>query len=207
MQDSKPHILVVDDDHPLSTKEAKSLLQYFIYDLIILDVMLPGINGIDFVKTIKSNKSETPIVMLTALSEIDDRIRGLESGASDYITKPFEPRELLIRIRNLINNYNNYKKEQKIKRLGNSYYNLESKEFKKKDKVILLSSTEQKLLEILISSNGQTISRDELSTLMGNYSIRSIDVQIVRIRSKIEDDTKEPKYLKTIRNEGYALYT
>lgn len=224
--DYKAHILVVDDDNrilkllkkflckngfqvstAIDSEQAGQLLKSSVFDLIILDVMLPNITGFDFARTIKSSGYAVPIVMLTALSEVSNRIEGLEAGASDYLTKPFEPRELLLRINNLINNSTIHKREQKIKRLGNNYYNLESKEFIKKDQPVQLSSTEQKLFEILISRNGQAVTREELSEVMGGLSLRSIDVQIVRIRSKIEDDPKQPKYLQTIRNKGYALYS
>lgn len=222
----EPHILIVDDDNRIlkllkkffeqnkflvstasSVKEAEALITYFIYDLIILDVMLPDITGLNFAKKIKSTGNSMPIMMLTALSEPSDRIKGLESGASDYLAKPFEPRELLLRVHNLIDSYNQRKREQSMKRFGNSYYDFDAKEFTKKDQVIKLSSTEQKLLEVLISRNGEIISRDELSNMMGEVSPRSIDVQIVRIRGKIEDDPKSPKHLKTIRNKGYVFYT
>ena len=223
MQNLNPNILIVDDDSRIlkllkqflcknnfsvstanSTIEAKKLLDNIAFDLVILDVMLPEVTGLEFAKTIRSSGNFIPIVMLTALSEPQDRINGLESGASDYLTKPFEPKELLLRINNLISYH---KRKVKIKYLGDSYYNMESKEFIKKNQRILLSSTEQKLLEMLIENEGETILREELSKLMGGLSPRSIDVQIARIRSKIEDDPKEPKYLKTIRNSGYALYT
>ncbi|MFY9590103.1 response regulator transcription factor [Rickettsia endosymbiont of Halotydeus destructor] len=223
MKEYKAHILIVDDDNRIlallkkflhkndflvstaeSAIEAKNLLARSNYDLIILDVMLPEITGLDFAETIRDAGNAVPIVMLTALSEPDDRVKGLEAGASDYLTKPFEPRELLLRINNLINNY---KKEKNIKKFGNNYYNFDSKEFIKDTQSIPLSSTEQKLLEILIERTGKAISRDELSKIMGRLSLRSIDVQITRIRSKIEDNPKEPKYLKTVRNEGYAFYT
>lgn len=225
MKEYKAHILIVDDDNRIlallkkflhkndflvstaeSVIEAKNLLVHSNYDLIILDVMLPEITGLDFAETIRDAGNTIPIVMLTALSEPDDRVKGLEAGASDYLTKPFEPRELLLRINNLINNYNTYKKEKNIKKFGNNYYNFDTKEFIKDDQLIPLSSTEQKLLEILIERTGKAISRDELSQIMGGLSLRSIDVQITRIRSKIEDNPKEPRYLKTVRNEGYALY-
>lgn len=224
--DYKAHILVVDDDNrilellkkflcqngfqvstAIDSQQAGKLLETSTFDLIILDVMLPNVTGFDFARTIKASGCVVPIVMLTALSEVSNRIEGLEAGAADYLTKPFEPRELLLRIKNLINNSVIHKREQKIKRLGNNYYNLDSKEFIKQDQPIQLSSTEQKLLEILISRNGQTVTREELSEIMGGLSLRSIDVQIVRIRSKIEDDPKQPKYLQTIRNKGYALYS
>jgi two-component system phosphate regulon response regulator OmpR len=224
MPDYTAHILIVDDDSRIlvllkqflhknnflvstagSVIEAKDLLKLSNYDLIILDVMLPQITGLDFAKIIRNSSNNIPIVMLTALSEPDDRVKGLEAGASDYLVKPFEPRELLLRINNLINHF---RKEKNTRRFGSScnYYNFDSKEFIKSDQVVRLSSTEQKLLEILINCAGKTILREELSKIMGGLSLRSIDVQITRIRSKIEDNPKEPKYLKTVRNEGYALY-
>ncbi len=224
MQEHKAHILIVDDDTRIlsllkqflnkneflvstavSAIEAKDSLKTYNYDLIILDVMLPSITGLDFATTIRDAGNNIPIVMLTALSEADDRVKGLEAGASDYVIKPFEPRELLLRINNLINNYNP-KKEKSITIFGNNFYNSNTKEFTKNDQIIPLSSTEQKLLEIFIGRLDTTISRFELSKIMGGLSERSIDVQITRIRNKLEDNPKEPKYLKTVRNEGYALY-
>ncbi|AAU03890.1 response regulator transcription factor [Rickettsia typhi] len=220
----QPHILIVDDDSRIlallkqflnknnflvstanSVIEAKNLLKTSNYDLIILDVMLPEITGLDFATTIRDAGNTIPIVMLTALSEANERVKGLEAGASDYITKPFEPRELLLRINNLINNYN-FKKATNIIKFGNNLYNCTTKEFTKNNQIVSLSSTEQKLLEILIKNSGKSTSRFELSKIMGGLSMRSIDVQITRIRSKIEDNPKEPKYLKTVRNDGYALY-
>jgi two-component system phosphate regulon response regulator OmpR len=144
--------------------------------------------------------------MLTALCEPEDRIRGLEAGASDYVTKPFEPRELLIRINNLIQSHNRYKKEQEIIKFGNNSYNLTSKIFLQNDVDIKLSSAEKNLLEILLQSENAVISRKELSRQLGNVNLRSIDVQIVRLRNKLESDPKNPRFLKTIRNKGYALY-
>ena len=223
---NKSHILVVDDDNrilkllkeflskegflvstSISTNEAVELLANFDYDLIILDVMMPEITGLEFAAKIKESGSIMPIVMLTALSEPEDRIKGLESGANDYLTKPFEPRELLIRINNLINSHNLYKKEQKLVRFGSNSYNLTTKEFIQNNKSIKLSSSQENLLHILISANNNTISREELSRKLGGLNLRSVDVQIVRLRNKIESDSKNPQYLKTVRNKGYALYT
>jgi two-component system phosphate regulon response regulator OmpR len=219
------HILIVDDDSRIlkllkkflsqngylvstssSATEAVNLLSNFSYDLIILDVMMPEITGLEFATKIKDSGSIMPIVMLTALSEPEDKIKGLEAGANDYVTKPFEPRELLLRINNLINSHNLHKKEQDIIRLGNNYYNLTNKEFIKNDVTIKLSSSEEQLLDTLLASANQVISREELSEKMGSLSPRSIDVQIVRLRSKIETDPKNPKFLKTIRNQGYVIY-
>ena len=224
--DKKPHILIVDDDNRIlkllkkfltqndflvstsaSATEASKLLSSFIYDLIILDVMMPEITGIDFAQRIRSSGILMPVVMLTALSEPEDKIRGLESGASDYVTKPFEPRELLLRINNLINSNKRFKKEQEVIRFGNNTYNLITKVLIQNGTDIKLSSAEEKLLDTLIESENKVISREELSSKLGGLNLRSVDVQIVRLRNKIEPDPKNPKFLKTIRNKGYVLYT
>lgn len=221
-----PHILIVDDDTKIlkllrkffeqnnllvstaeSVQEAKLLIERFVYDLIILDVMLPNITGLEFAKTIKSSGSSVPIVMLTALSEPADRVTGLEAGASDYLVKPFEPKELLIRVRNLIDNFKASRKEENIKRFGASYYNFSTKELVKKQQAVFLSATEQKLLEILLEANSNVVTREELSRAMGGLNLRSVDVQIVRLRNKLEDDPKMPKYLRAIRGQGYAFFT
>ncbi len=225
MTNDKPHILIVDDDNrilkllkkflqqnnflvstALSSKEAFELLGHFIFDLIILDVMMPEITGLEFAEKIRASNKILPIIMLTALSEPEDRIKGLEAGARDYVTKPFEPRELLLRINNLISSHNDYKKEQKLVRIGNCLYELSTKNLSSDNIDISLSSTEQKLLDLLIVSKNEVITRDNLSVKMGGLNPRSIDVQIVRLRNKLEPDPKNPKYLKTIRNLGYALY-
>lgn len=221
-----PHILIVDDDTKIlkllrkffeqnnllvstaeSAQEAELLIQRFVYDLIILDVMLPNITGLEFAKTIKSSGNSVPIVMLTALSEPADRVTGLEAGASDYLVKPFEPKELLIRVRNLIDNFKASRKEQTIKRFGANYYDFSTKELVKKQQIVPLSATEQKLLEILLEANSNVVTREKLSTAMGGLNLRSVDVQIVRLRNKVEDDPKMPKYLRAIRGRGYAFFT
>lgn len=225
MKDNKSHILVVDDDTRIikllkkflqqnnflvstasSSAEAFGLLGNFVFDLIILDVMMPEITGLEFATKIKESKKALPIIMLTALTEPEDRVKGLEAGANDYLTKPFEPKELLLRINNLITFHNLYKKEEQIARIGNYLYDLSTKIFTSNDQIIALSSTEQKLLDLLIASRNKVITRDELSVKMGGLNPRSIDVQIVRLRNKLEPDPKIPKYLKTIRNLGYVLY-
>jgi two-component system phosphate regulon response regulator OmpR len=222
----KPHILIVDDDNRIlkllkkflsqhdflvststSTNEAVELLANFNYDLIILDVMMPEVTGIEFATKIKESGSTMPIVMLTALSDPEARIKGLEAGANDYVTKPFEPRELLLRIKNLINSHNLHKKEQQLARFGNSSYNLITRELVQNNTTIKLSSSEENLLDILVSSDNEVISREDLSDRLGGLNMRSVDVQIVRLRNKIEIDPKNPQYLKTIRNKGYVLYT
>ncbi len=225
MNIDKPHILVVDDDirilnllkkflrkndflvsTAVSAKEAFDLLENFLFDLIILDVMMSEITGIEFAKKISANNQTPPIVMLTALSEPEDRIKGLESGAKDYLTKPFEPRELLLRINNLIDSNNSYKKEQQSVRIGGLLFNLVTKNLSNNGMDVPLSSTEQKLLSLLLDWKNQVIAREKLSHEMGDLNLRSVDVQIVRLRNKIETNPKSPKHLKTIRNLGYVLY-
>ncbi len=225
MKNTESHILIVDDDIRIvkllkqflqrngflvssaaSTKEAFILMEDFIFDLIILDVMIPEITGIEFAKKMKNKNEAPPIVMLTALSEPEDRIKGLEAGAKDYLTKPFEPKELLLRINNLLESRNSYNQNQQIVRIGSLVYDLNTKNLTNNRDNISLSSTEQKLLELLIDAKNQILSRNELSQKMGDLNPRSIDVQIVRLRNKLESDPKSPKYLKTIRNSGYALY-
>lgn len=222
----KSHILIVDDDTrilkllkqflrqnnyfvstSISTIEAEDMIQNFVFDLIILDVMMPGITGTEFAQKIRNNGSKIPIVMLTALSEPQDRVKGLESGANDYIAKPFEPKELLLRIQNLINAYIEINAIRESIRFGQCKYNTLTKEFKINEEEITLSSTEQKLLDIMVASRNKPISRESLCKIMGDLNPRSIDVQIVRLRSKIEAEPKKPKSLKTIRNQGYVLYT
>lgn len=221
-----PHILIVDDDNRIlkllkqfltknnflistsdSPVEAMELIENFVFDLIILDVMMPKITGIEFARELKRKGKQMPIVMLTALSEANDRVEGLESGASDYLTKPFEPRELLIRIRNLINSHQNFVQQQTVIRLGNCHYDTTRKDFFRNNEIIPLSSTEQRLMDILIENRNTPISRDELCQKMGDLNPRSVDVQIVRLRGKIEQDPKTPQLLKTVRNKGYVLYT
>ncbi|MFK7974241.1 MAG: response regulator transcription factor [Rickettsiaceae bacterium] len=219
------HILVVDDDNRIlkllkkflcqngflvststSAQGAVKLLSCFVYDLVIIDVMMPEITGIEFATQIKDSGAVMPIIMLTALAEPEDKIKGLESGASDYITKPFEPRELLLRINNLINTHNIYKKNQEIVRFGNNTYNFNTKSLLQNGQNLKLSSAEEKLLEMLLQADNQILSREELSSKLGISNIRSVDVGIVRLRNKLEPDPKHPQFLKTIRNKGYAFF-
>lgn len=225
MTATNPHILIVDDDErilkllgqfltkngytistAISADDAEKKLKMHNFDLMMLDVMMPGVTGIDFAKKIKNSGSHFPIILLTALSEPEDRIKGLESGADDYVTKPFEPRELLLRTQNLIELYKVHNKTINQVEFGKIIYDLNTKELNNGVEIIKLSSTEQKLLDILIDNKGKTLSRDELTSAMHGIGERSIDVQIVRLRSKIEEDPKQPRFLQTIRHEGYVLY-
>lgn len=222
---TKHHILIVDDDNRIlkllkkfleqngflvtisdSASEAMKMMQEFIFDLIILDVMMPEISGLEFAKNLRSQNVLMPIVMLTALSEPEDRITGLEHGANDYMSKPFEPRELLLRINNLLTKSTERKLERDIVRFGTSIYNKKTKELTKNGSNICLSFTETKLLDLLVNANSSPLSREELAKIMGCPNPRSIDVQVVRLRNKIEADPKKPIHLQSIRNYGYILY-
>ena len=220
-----PHILIVDDDERIlkllkkfllqnnflvstsaSPKESLEMLKNFQFDLVVLDVMMPEITGIEFAKQVREAGSSMPVIMLTALSEPEDRIKGLEAGANDYMSKPFEPRELLLRINNLVNTQQAIKNTKQVVRFGNCKYDLNSKNLTKNNEEIKLNSSDHNLLEILIDNIGEPISREILGNLLGGVNPRSVDVQVVRLRMKIETDSKNPLFLKTVRNKGYVLY-
>ena len=223
MKNNKTHILVVDDDNRIrdllkeylsenqyivSTSEnaenAKIKLNQFKFDLIVLDVMMPGQNGYELTKDIRKN-IKTPIILLTAKGEVENRIKGLELGADDYIGKPFEPKELLLRIKNIINKDN--KIDLNTKHLiGNVQVDLNKMSINlgKKNKKINLS--EKKVLIEMLANPGKTYSREEIGKIADISQERSIDVMITRLRQKIETNPKNPKYLQTIRGAGYVLW-
>ncbi|NDB84048.1 MAG: DNA-binding response regulator [Alphaproteobacteria bacterium] len=223
----KPVVLIVDDDTRIlellkqffekndfathvasSAEDAEIIVQNSEIDLLILDVMLPGITGLEFAQKIKSNSQKTPIILLTALSDADDRVAGLESGADDYVTKPFDPRELILRAKNLLDLYKSSMQDMQQDSIsfGACRYFIASKKLYIHDEEVALSSTEHRLFEYLLHNKGSTVSREELSKVMGGLSDRSIDVQIARLRQKIESDSTCPKYLLTIRHEGYGIF-
>ena len=223
MENNKTHILIVDDDNRIrdllkeylnendyivSTSEnaenAKIKLTQFKFELIVLDVMMPGQNGYDLTKEIKKN-IKVPIILLTAKGEVENRIKGLELGADDYISKPFEPKELLLRIKNIINKNNKIDLNTKHF-LGNAQIDLNKMNINldKKNKKINLS--EKKVLIEMLENPGKTYSREEIGKISGITQERSIDVMITRLRQKIENNPKNPKYLQTIRGSGYVLW-
>lgn len=220
------HILIVDDDSRIlkllksfftqnnyfvtttQTPDAvMDLMQEMEFDLIILDVMMPGLYGTELTKQIRKQNLYIPIIMLTALSQQDEVIEGLSCGASDYLVKPFDPREILIRAQNLINTHDLYKTSQNNIQFGPNQYNTTSKTLSRNNQEIKLSTANATLLDILVQSLNKPISREEISQKLGGMNLRSIDVQIVRLRNKIENCPKNPKHLKTVRNQGYAIYT
>ncbi|RPG99275.1 MAG: DNA-binding response regulator [Candidatus Pelagibacter sp. TMED118] len=217
------HILVVDDDTGIrnlvrqfleqneylvstadSAEDAQKKIENVKFDLIVLDVMMPGKSGLDFISYNKRTL-KTPVILLTARGESSDRIEGLEIGADDYLPKPFEPKELILRIQNILSKT----LDRNIKRVINLetlIIDLNKLYIKKKNKVFKINNTEKILLEKMINSPGEILSREIIGNLINIDKERSIDVIITRLRKKIEDDPKKPKYLQTIRGEGYVLW-
>tara|TARA_B100000315_G_scaffold60207_1_gene54613 strand:- start:247 stop:924 length:678 start_codon:yes stop_codon:yes gene_type:complete len=223
MNKFKAHVLVVDDDDgirnlvkqylnennflvttAISAEDAVQKINLIKFDLIVLDIMMPGKNGLEF--TIENKqKINTPIILLTAKGEASERVKGLEVGADDYLAKPFEPKELILRIKNILNKT----KSKNIKRVidfGNITIDLNKHLIFKNDKEFKINNTEKTILEEMVNSPGKTFSREEIGGIINLDKERSIDVIITRLRKKIETDPKNPKYLQTLRGEGYVLW-
>ncbi len=221
--DNLNHILVVDDDDRIrnllkeylnennfivstaqNSDEAKSKMSHFKFDLIVLDVMMPGQSGFELTKEIKGNNCP-PIILLTAKGEVESRIKGLELGADDYIGKPFEPKELLLRINNIISKKVKIDLKKKYS-VGGAIIDLNKMIIKLNNSQRKINVTEKKILMEMLSNPGKTYSRSQIGELSGILQERSIDVMITRLRQKIEIDPKNPKYLQTIRGLGYVLW-
>jgi len=220
----KKSILLVDDDQRLREllkdylseknfqvftsedfNEAKEILGFFIFDLIILDRMMPTGDGINLIKDIKK-ASKTPIIMLTAMGENNDKIDGLKTGTDDYLSKPFEPEELFLRINNLLKLYENVNNTELLFSFGNFIYNTKTNSLTLNDKEIYLTEGENNLLLKLINNRNNTLSREQLAEKEFDESeLRKVDVGITRLRQKIEKTPKQPQYIKTIRGKGYML--
>jgi len=184
--------------------QAKERLEYIKFDIIILDVMMPGQNGYDFTKEVRK-KIKVPIILLTAKGEVENRIKGLELGADDYIGKPFEPKELLLRIKNIINKSNRVDLKSKHS-IGNAKIDLNKMIVNLNNKSKKINNTEKKVLVEMLANPGTTFSREEIGKISGISQERSIDVMITRLRQKLEMNPKNPKYLQTIRGSGYVLW-
>ena len=221
--ENKLHILVVDDDDRIrsllkdflienqfavstaeNAEQAKMKLEYLKFDIIILDVMMPGQNGYELTKDIKK-EIKVPIILLTAKGEVENRIKGLELGADDYIGKPFEPKELLLRIKNIIKLTNKIDLNSKHI-VGDASIDLNKMIICLKDKNKKINNSEKKVLVEMLSNPGKTYTREEIGIISGIGQERSIDVMITRLRQKLEIDPKNPKYLQTIRGSGYVLW-
>ena len=217
------HILVVDDDDGIRTlvrkylnennflvttatsaEDAAEKIRIIKFDLIILDIMMPGKSGLEFIKE-NQKKLDTPIILLTAKGQASERVEGLEIGADDYLPKPFEPRELILRIQNLIRKTK--KDDQKrVMQFENIKIDLNKQLIIKKNTEYKINNTEKKILEKMINNPGKTFSREDIGILTELDKERSIDVIITRLRKKIEIDPKNPKFLQTIRGAGYVLW-
>jgi two-component system phosphate regulon response regulator OmpR len=223
MDKIKYHILVVDDDDRIrelvkeylndngfvvstgnNAEEAKIKLSYFKFDLIVLDVMMPGQNGFELTKEIKKNSS-VPIILLTAKDEVENRIQGLELGADDYLGKPFEPKELLLRIKNIVKNTKKIDLN-KLNKIGEAKVNLNKMSIQLNNKISKINNAEKKVLVEMLANPGKTYSRMQIGKISDITQERSIDVMITRLRQKIEVTPKNPKYLQTIRGSGYVLW-
>ena len=223
MNKYKAHILIVDDDDRIrelvkqylnennylvttsnSAEDAKEKVKIIKFDIIVLDIMMPGQNGLEF--TIENkNKINTPIILLTAKGETKERIEGLEVGADDYLGKPFEPKELILRIKNILDKTKN-KNKKRLVDFANIKINLNKLLITRNNKEFKINNTEKIILEKMINAPGQVFSREVIGKLINIEKERSIDVVITRLRKKIEMDPKNPKYLQTIRGTGYVLW-
>lgn len=220
------HILIVDDDNRLRSllqrylrdngfyvsvakdaKDARERIKNYKFDLLIVDIMMPNETGLEFLSSLRQ-ESSVPVIMLTAMGETQDRITGLETGADDYLPKPFEPKELVLRIKNILRRTPQDDSETPDKlNLGLCIYDMIKKELlTKQGNIIHITPVEQSMLNILGQKSGQIFTREKLAELLGaGQSPRSIDVQITRLRKKIEKDSKNPRYLQTVRGKGYML--
>ncbi len=185
--------------------EAKEILEFFLFDLIILDRMMPSGDGIDLIKHIKK-LSKTPIIMLTAMGENDEKIEGLKTGTDDYLSKPFEPEELYLRIDNLLKLYENINQVELFISFGNYIYDTKTSSLKLNNEEVYLTEGENSLLLKLINNRNNTLSREQLAEKEFDESeLRKVDVGITRLRQKIEKIPKQPQHIKTIRGKGYML--
>lgn len=223
--DDQPHILVVDDDTRLRTllrkylsdngylvtvaadaAEARATMAALAIDLLVLDVMMPGEDGLSLTRDLRRSNA-VPILLLTAMGEIDDRISGFEAGADDYLSKPFEPRELLLRIASILRRAPKPEVEDRVAlALGAFTWDVAREELKRGDDMVHLTTAERELMAILAQAAGEAVSRDDLAARTGNAAnARAIDVQVTRLRKKLEDDPRQPRYLQTVRGMGYML--
>ncbi len=222
---SLPQILVVDDDVRLrrlikkylteqgfdvyeagDAAEARSLLALFVFDLMIMDVMMPGQNGRDLTRALRAQGEQTPILMLTAMGDIDNRLKGLEAGADDYLPKPFEPKELLLRVQSILKRAGLQRSNADV-RFGDCVFQPAKNVLLKSGKAVALTTAELELLRALLSRANQVLSRSDLGKILNADNLRAIDVQITRLRRKVEADIKNPMCIQTARGQGYRLVT
>ena len=230
MNEFEPHLLIVDDDERIrlllqkflkrngflvtgarDAAHARRILSGLDFDLIVMDVMMPGEDGISLTRDLR-NRLSTPILLLTAKGETEDRIAGLEAGADDYLAKPFEPKELLLRINAILRRMPEAQAEElrpKVLHLGSIRYDIDRGELWQGEDLVRLTATESQLMRIFADTPGEPVSRaklvEDLGRDGGQAQERAVDVQITRLRRKIEADPKQPRYLQTVRGAGYML--
>ena len=220
-----PHVLVVDDDQRIldlvsrylmkhdfvvmtaeSAAEARAIMQDFEFDILVVDVMMPGETGLDFTQSFQEQERRLPVLLLTALGEVDDRIAGFEAGADDYLPKPFEPKELVMRLQAILRRTQKKQEYVKAFKVGKWLFDPEQGALGDGEELVKLTDVELKLIKALALHDGEVVSRDELARLCDvDAGERTIDVQVTRLRRKIEEDTKMPRYLQTVRGKGYLL--
>lgn len=226
MSETQKHILVVDDDTRLRSllqrylreqkflvsaakdaTEAEAFLGIYSFDILIVDIMMPIITGTEFLQKIRAENNHTPVILLTAMGDAQDRINGLELGADDYIPKPFEPKELVLRINNILKRVTKVKEQSSKLIFSGLCYDLNKGELiADNGKLIHITPVERTLLNLLGKNIGEVYSREAVAEALGlAENLRTVDVQITRLRKKIETDTKNPRYLQTIRGKGYML--
>ena len=225
LKDEASHILIVDDDRRIrellksyltsngyrvtaaaQADEARKAMMSFAFDLLIVDVMMPGESGLSLTRSLRET-NDVPILILSALAESSDRIEGLSSGGDDYISKPFEPQELLLRIANILRRKTKVAAPVQDIMMGPCSFNLQRGELRRDGQTVKLTSRERDLLRLFAERRGEAISRNELAGENSSESVRAVDVQINRLRRKIEADPATPVYLQTVRGSGYILYT
>ncbi len=225
MTDEKPHILVIDDDRRIrellqsylaengfrvsvapTVAVARDRMRGLTFDLLILDVMMPGESGTALAQSLRGANERIPILMLSALSEIEDRINGLMAGSDDYLPKPFEPRELLLRVQNLLRRSAPPADQRVDVRFGDCLFNITRGELRRSGELVKLTTRERELLRLFIQNAGRPITRAELAPDGAEDNARTVDVQINRLRQKIEEDPSNPVFLQTVRGAGYTLH-
>ena len=225
MTEEKPHILVIDDDRRIrgllqsylaengfrvsvapTAAVARDKMRGLAFDLLILDVMMPGETGLDLARSLREIRATVPILMLSALADSADRIAGLMSGSDDYLPKPFEPRELLLRVQNLLRRTAPASLHADEARFGGCVFNMKRGELRRDGELIRLTTRERELLRILVMNAGAPVDREALSQAGPAENARTVDVQINRLRQKIEAEPSSPTHIQTVRGMGYTLY-
>jgi two-component system phosphate regulon response regulator OmpR len=225
LSESSPHILVVDDDRRIrelissllrthglrvstaaNSAGAREMMRGLSFDLLVLDIMMAGESGLQLTRAIRQENNHIPILLLSALTDTPDRVNGFQSGGDDYLPKPFEPMELLLRIRSILRRSHQSPAQAGEVRFGKCIFHIARGELRRSGELVRLTTRERELLRLLIERSGHALSRSELMNSGSEENARTIDVQINRLRRKIEPDPASPVYLQTIRGAGYALY-